>query len=165
MLCFFLVVFVLFWGGRSPKRPFPSVLEVFPLLFPKRPVFKILLFFLFCVCFPCSRFVFSFKIPFFFAFCPSTPFWKTFLFFGFFYFFALSFGKCLLVSLKQTFLTSSFSKSTCFQFWQFIFFLLLLFLFSCFMFLLSVLCWHCFWYVFLMLLFCFCFVSCFAFRL
>ena len=51
---------------------------------PKRLVFKILFFLLFCF-FPCCPFVFPFK--FHFSFGPSTPFWKTFFFWGggFFY--------------------------------------------------------------------------------
>ena len=86
-LCLFFFV-----EKKNLKGYFPAILEFFLLCSPKRPVFKILLFFLSCFS------LFSFCLPFqksifFFAFCPSTPFWKR-CFWGFllsFLFVAFSF--------------------------------------------------------------------------
>ena len=72
--CFFLFVFVRsLEKKRPPKGYFPAFFEVFSLLFPQRPVFKILLFFLFCFFLVFLLSSLS-KFHFFFAFCPSTPF-------------------------------------------------------------------------------------------
>ena len=98
---------------------FLAVLEVFTSS-PKRLVFNILLFFLFCFFgFFFFPFVFPFKIPScFFGFYPWAPFWKTLSFLFFCVCFLPFLTSCLVVSLKQTFLTSPFSKPTCFNFWQ-----------------------------------------------
>ena len=112
-----------------------------------------------CVFFPYFSFCLPFqKSIFFFAFCPSTPFWKTFLW-GVgggvllsFFFCCLFLCQCLLVSLKQTFLTSPFSKPTCFSHWLFLFFSLFYFCFRVLCFCFSDLCWLCFGFFF------FCFV-------
>ena len=78
---FCLCVFI-FWFGKRQKGFFSCNFRVFFLFYvPQRPVFKSLLFFLFCF-----LFWFSFCLPFqnsifFFAFCPSTPF-GTILIFG-----------------------------------------------------------------------------------
>ena len=135
--CFFFV-FLFFVRKKTPKGFFSCNFGVFFLFcVPKRPVFKILLFFLFCFLSWLS-FVFPFKTPFlFFAFCPSTSFWKTLIF---------------LVSLSFFFLPSPFLMFACFFQTNFpnipflkpkllsflvvyLFHLLFFVLFSCFMFL------------------------------
>ena len=108
------------------------------------------------------------RFHFFFAFCPSTPFGKHYYFgFSCFLFLAFSFSQCLLVSLKQTFLTSPFWNPSCFHFWLF-FFSSVVFV-SVFMVCVSAfrfLCWFCFWYFSCFACFlCLCVVACFVFSL
>ena len=113
----------LFWNKRPPKTFSCNYKLFFLVCSPERPVFKILLFFLFCV-FPCFPFVFPPKLSsFFFAFYPSTPFWEDYFGGGFFFLFFAAFPLLfLLVSLKQTFLTSPFWNLSSFHFSFCIFF-------------------------------------------
>ena len=101
VLFLFLRVFVFLFCKRGPKRLFSCNLDFVLSCSPKRPIFKILLFFLFCFIF-----LFSLCLPFqnssFLWFCPSTPFWKTLLF---------------LASLVFHFLASSF-PSVCLFLWN-----------------------------------------------
>ena len=58
-----------------------------------------------------------------FAFCPSTnPFLEKMFFCSSVFFFVAFSCLCLLVSLKQTFLTSPFCNPSCFHLWLFLFF-------------------------------------------
>ena len=173
----FLFVFLLFGGfvffcvfffclEKNPKGYFPAILEFFFLFcVPKRPVFKILLFFLFCF-----LFWFSFCLPFqnsifFFAFCPSTPFWKTLIFWVSLSFFFLPFPFLMFACFFQTnFPNIPFLKPKLLSFWLFIyFFCCFCFCFHVSCFCLSVLMLALFLVCFILFLSCFCFVSCFAF--
>ena len=91
---FVLFVFVLL-GGKKPKKGyFPASFEGFPLLFPKRLLFHILLFFILCV-FLVFPFVFPFKIPSFSLLFIHQPLFGKLVFFG--GGFLLSFVFCLFL--------------------------------------------------------------------
>ena len=169
VLFFVACVFVLVFCKKAPKGYFPAILEVFCLFCsPKRPVFKILLFFLFCF-FSGFPFVFPFKTPFYpFAFWPSAPFWKTLIFLVSLSFLFLPFPFLMFACFFQTnFPTIPFLKPKLLSFWLFIYFICCsCFCFHCVCFSLSVfmlalfLVFFCFCFVF-----CFCLLSCFAFSL
>ena len=98
----FLCVFI-FLFEKNQKGYFPAILEyVFFFCVPKKPVFKILVFFLFCFIF-----WFSFCLPFqnyIFIFALSiNPFLENINIFGFFIFLFLAFpflNVCLFLSNK-----------------------------------------------------------------
>ena len=104
VLFFVACVFVLVFCKKAQKGYFPAILEVFCLFCsPKRPVFKILLFFLFCF-----LFWFSFCLPFqnsilSLCFLAISPFLENINIFGFFIFLFLAFSflnVCLFLSNK-----------------------------------------------------------------
>ena len=141
--CFLVVLFfvacvlVLVFCKKAQKGYFPAILEVFCLFCsPKRPVFKILFFFLFCF-----LFWFSFCIPFqnsilSLCFLAISPFLENINIFGFFICF-LFFPFLMFACFIQTnFPNIPFLKPKLLSFWLFIyFFCCFCFLFSYFMFL------------------------------
>ena len=168
-MCFSLVFggfvsfFVFFVWKKNKKAIFLQFWSFFLSCVPKRPVFKILLFFLFCF-----LFWFSFCLPFpnsISLFCPSAPFWKTFIFLVSLSFFFLPFPFLMFAGFFQTnFLNIPFLKPKLLSFSLFMyFFCCFLFLFSCSSFCLSALMLALFLECFILFLSCFCFVSCFAF--
>ena len=96
---FFLCVFVLVFCKKAQKGYFPAILEVFfKFCSPERPVFKILLFFLFCFLFWFSFLSSLSKFHFSLLFVHQPPFRKHY-YFGFllfFYFLAFSFPNVCL---------------------------------------------------------------------
>ena len=162
-LFFVLGVFVLFCLKKAPKRLFSCTFRVvFFLVSPKG--LSVFFFSSNSVLFPCLPFVLHFEIPyFFFDFRPSTNqvFWKIFGFFCLSFICCLCLCSCLLVSFKQTFLTSPFETQVAFIFGCFFIYYVVFVLVSCFMFLP-----FCFYigFVFGMFLICYCFVLfCFLF--
>ena len=163
VLFVFLSVFVLLFR----KGYFPCSFGGFFLFCsPKGPVFKILLFFLFCFSFfsPCLPFQNSiFSLLFF---CHQPFFGKRDLFLcllSCFFAFSLLMFACFIEAI---FLTSPFGDPCCFHFQLFLFssvVLVVCFHGVCFclsvFFMLAL-----FWACFLLLLFCFRFVSCFCFQ-
>ena len=116
--CFFLGVFVLFgFGKKAPNGYFPAVTELFSFFcVPKRPVFKILLFFLFCFV---SLFSFCppLKIPsVFFGVCPSAPLWKILLFLVCLSFFFVAFPFMFACLFQTNFPNIPFLKPRLFWF-------------------------------------------------
>ena len=108
VVLFFSLCFCAFVCKMAQRGNFLWILELcFQKCSLRRPAFKILLFFLFCLHLFCFPFVFPFKIPFFPAFCPSSPFWKTF-FWGGGVFFCLSFS-CLFLPIFCLFLWNKLS--------------------------------------------------------
>ena len=161
--CFFFVF--LFFAWKKPKRLFSCNFRVFILFcVPKRPVFKILLFFLFCF-----LFWFSFCLPFqnsiFLCFLSINPFLENINIVGFLIFLFLAFSflnVCLLISNKRS-QRPIFETQVALFLVVYLLFVLFLFLFSCFMFLPC-----CFdvgfvfgMFYFVLGLFLFCFLSCF----
>ena len=104
-VCFFLLfggfVFLCFFClETNQKGYFPATLELFLFCVPKRPVFKILIFFLFC-------FLFWFSFCIFFQnsmFCSLfiNPFWKTLICLVFLSFFCLPFPFLMFACFFQT---------------------------------------------------------------
>ena len=91
VVLFFLCVFYFLCLKKKPKRLFSCNFRVFFFFVPKRPVFKILLFFLFCFLFWFSLFPFQNSI-FSLLFVHQTPFLENINIFGFFIFLFLAFS-------------------------------------------------------------------------
>ena len=159
--CFSLCVLFSLFGTKNQNGYF---LQFESFFVPKRPVFKVLLLFLFCF-----LFWFSFCLPFqnsiFLCCCPSTPFWETLICLVSLSFFLLRFPFLMFACFFQTnFPNIPVLKPKLLSFWLFLY----LFSWFCFCFhvscfclsvLMLALCLVCF----ILFLSCFCFVSCFAF--
>ena len=162
--CFSLCFYFLVVWKKKLKGYFPAILDsFFCFCVPERPVFKILIFFLFC-----SLFWFSFCLPFqnsIFCLLSINLIWKTWICLVYVSLFFLHFPFLMLACLFQTnFPNTPFLKPKLLSFLVvYVFLLLFLFLFSCFMFLPFCLMLALFLVCFVLFLSCFCFVSCFAF--
>ena len=169
LIYIYTCVFVLVFCKKAPKGYFPAILEVFCLFCsPKRPVFKILPFFLFCF-FSGFPFVFPFKNSILsLCFLAISPFLETLIFLVSLSFLFLPFPFLMFACFFQTYIPNiPFLKPKLLSFWLFIYFICCsCFCFHCVCFSLSVfmlafyLVFFCFCFVF-----CFCLLSCFAFNL
>ena len=138
--CFLVVLFlvacvlVLVFCKKAQQGYFPAVLEVFCLFCShKRPALKCFISSYFVFFF---AFVFLFNNPFLYVFCASTTFWKTLMFLVSFFFFFLPFPFLMFACFFQTNFPNIpfFEIQFALVFGCFFFLLLLLFLFSFYMF-------------------------------
>ena len=144
---FFMFLFFFVWK-KAPQRQFLVVSEFFSFCVPKKPVFEIFLFFLFCFVS-----LFSFCPPFqnsivFLWFLSISPFWKIFYFW--FLLFLLPLPLFMFACFFQTnFPTILFQNPSCLHVWPFLCF----FCYFCFRFRVLCFCLFCFyggfvfWYV------------------
>ena len=166
VLFFVSCVFVLVFCKQAQKGYFPAILEVFVYFVSPKGLSLKSFFSSYSVFFSGFPFVFPFKTPFYpFAFWPSAPFWKTLILLVSLSFFFLPFPFLMFACFVQTsFPNIPFLKPKLLSFWFLISFFCCFCLcphISCFC--LSVLMLALFLVCFYLLLFCFSFVSCFAF--